>query len=65
MKLKYAIGDLVEYKFRTLEGEYPRIGLVVGHSALLGPNVWEIQGLDGEEYRIHGEFMKPVNEEKQ
>ena len=65
VKIKYAIGDLVEYKFRTREGDEPRIGLVVAHSALLGANVWEVQGLDGKEYRIHGEFMTPINERKQ
>ena len=57
----FKIGDLVRYEFRTISGPVLKVGLVLTSAAALGSNVWKVLGLDGQEYSIHDEYLKPIN----
>ena len=59
------MGDLAGYEFRTLQGNKVKIGLITGISAALGDNVWCVLGFDGEEYRIHGDYLYTREEREQ
>jgi len=51
-------GKLVEYLIRTMEGLDPRVGLIIAPGAAFQSKVWRVQGLNGKEYKIHGEYLK-------
>ena len=60
MRILHYIGELVNYKFRTLDGDRLDGGLVAGRCNLMGSNVWKILGFDGKDYRIHGDYLYKI-----
>ena len=64
MNQQFNVGDIVEYTFRTIRGDEVRPGLISGCSAGLGANVWEVLGFDGEEYKIHADYLAPLKRKK-
>jgi len=61
---QFNIGDIVEYTFRTIRGDETRPGLISGRSVPLGAKVWEVLGFDGEEYKIHADYLVPLKRKK-
>lgn len=58
MSNELKIGDLVEYEIRTEEGPNFRAGLLISMISAIEADVWNVLGLDGEDYRIHSDYLK-------
>lgn len=63
---RFAVGDLVQYKFKSWDGYRDEAGLVIeiieGREWETSP-VYKILGLDGETYMIHPEYLESIGKE--
>jgi len=57
---EFKIGDLVKYRFHTFGGNIFRVGLLISLTSSLGKGVWDVLGLNGEEHKIHCDYLKIV-----